>query len=389
MDVEQLLDRLGRAVALEGPDVAVRIAAHYRPQSGTGAKVFPPSYIADPAGVRYHFEERWGDSGDAVEVVILDSIQSQAGRAEAALRAQAQALGLPQLLLQTEVDGRTITVSNLEAPHRSRDAYFLDSEQDGTPFDDTPIGSALAAALPADATPFLSHAPCDLVYGVWDSHRGKRIAVRFPRIVTSEMLGWHVLRGKKGATKSDPLNLPGDSKVGIKEWRAGLATKNKKNEQEKLSELGHGMIPVTPTEATGGVAVKRITRDAVISLTGLSALRFPLPGAATADVAGRTALAAIALLGDRLAFSRGGLNLRSGCDLVLVEERVEWVQTGDRTEPLDLGVQDAKDLLVAARERLSRVGVSWNPVPVLLSPAPRLQQVIEQTFLVPDLGATS
>lgn len=388
MNLEAVVGRLEAAVSLEGLDVAIRIHAAYAPQAGASAKVFPPSYIATSDGTRYHFEERWGPDGERVSVVVLDSIQSQANRAEAALHDQAEQLGLPQVIMRTEVDGRPVTVSSLQAPHRSRDAYFLDSEVNGIRFDDTEVGSALANAMPGDATAFLRYAPYDLVYGVWDSHRGKRIAIRYPRVVTSEMLGWHVLKGKKAATKTDPNNLPGDSKVGVQEWRPALATKNKKNEQEKLSELGHGMIPVAPAETTGGVQVRSITRDAVISLTGLAALRFPTESGA-ADIAGRTALAALALLADRLAFARGGVNLRSGADLVLIDESIEWVQTGNRTELFDLDVSTAREVLSEARRRLQEAGIAWDADPVVLTPSPRLQSVIEQTFLVPELDATA
>lgn len=381
--VDDLLDRLAAAVSLESDDVAIRVAAEYQPQAGPDAKISPPTYIQDSEGSRYHLEERWGADGEKVSVVMVDSIQSQANRAEQALKPVAQELGLPQLVLRAEAAGMTITVSNLDAPHRSRDAYFVDSELDGQPFDKTEVGEALARATSEDATAHLRHAPYDLVYGVWDSHRGKRLPTKFPRVVTSEMLGWDVLRGKRGATKTDPLNMPGEDKVSTQEWR-GESTAKQRKKESPLNEIGYGMIPVAASDEAGGVSVKAITRSAVISLTGLAALRFPGAGE-NVDVPGRVALAALALLADRLAFGRAGLNLRSGCELVRSSERLEWVRAGGEAEPLDLNVDDARALLAGARERLEAAGLAWDPEPVELRPSERLRPFIERTFYVPEL----
>lgn len=385
MDTEQFLDRLAAAVRLDSDDVAIRVEAEYAPQAGPGAKVFPPTYIAAQDGTRYHFERRWDADGCATDVVLLDSVQSQANRAEVALRDAASSLGLPRLVMRAELEDRVVEVSSLDAPHRSRDAYFIDSTLDGVAFDKTDVGQALARAGTSDATAYLRYAPYDLVYGVWDSHRGKRIPTRFARSYTSEIVGWQPLRGKKAATKTDPLNLPPDQ-VPLKEWRPDLQTSNKAQKEEKLTELGHGMIPVAPGEPTGGVHVQRIVRTSVLSLTGLAALRFPVEGG-DATVAGRVALAALGLLGDRLAYGRAGLNLRSGSDLVRSSERAEWVRGGDGAEPLALDADDARALLAGAVARLAEAGVRWDPDPVVVQPTPRLREVIERTFFVPVLEA--
>lgn len=385
MDTAKFLDRLEEAVMLRSDDAAIRIHAEYEPLAGRTAKVFPPTYLPSD-GSRYHFEERWGEDGDRVKVVLLDSYQSQANRAEAALREVAEDIGLPQIVMEVEVAGRTVRVSSLDAPHRSRDAYFLDSELDGMAFDETEIGKALSAVTAQDATAALRYAPYDLVFGVWDSHRGKRIATKFPRSYSSEMVGWDAIPGQKGATKGDPLNLPGTTTVPVAEWRPGTETGQKKKVEVKLSELGHGMIPGEASEDSGGVSVTSITRDAVISLTGLARFRFPVDdGEATA--AGRTALAALALLGDRLTFAGAGLNLRSGCDLVLISERVEWVRRGGEIETFELAPADAREILDAARGRLADAGVAWSGVPVIVRPSQRLRAIIEETFTTPTLAS--
>lgn len=387
MNTNELLVRLERAVALESSDAAIRISAEYAPQAGTAAKVYPPTYLPSD-GTRYHVEKRWGPDGQERDVVILDSIQSQANRVEAALSAAAAELGLPRIVMVAELPDQTIELSSLEAPHRSRDAYFIDSEFGGRPFDKTEVGDALNRVTADNATAALRYAPYDVVYGVWDSHRGKRVALRLPRVYTSEMLGWDVKLGKRAATKGDPLNLPGDTGVPLGEWRPETATEQGKKKNVPLNELGHGMIPSTPDEAAGGVSVTSISRSAVLSLTGLAGVQFPVDGG-DATVAGRTALAALALLGDRLAFARAGLNLRSGSDLVLVKDQLEWVMVGNETEPFELDVQQARELLDAAKARLADAGVVWTDEPLRLTASDRLRKVIEQTFYVPDLDAQS
>lgn len=382
---DTLYDRLAVAVQLKGDDAAIRIHAEYEPQAGPSVKVFPPTYIPGADQVRYHFEERWGADGEPVEVVLLDSYQSQANRVEAALKANAAELRLPQLVVETEADGRSIRLSSLDVPHRSRDAYFLDSEIDGVKFDKTAIGSALNAASGDDATAFLRYAPYDLIYGVWDSHRGKRIAIKFPRAFTSEMIGWHVLRGKKSATKGDPLNLAKTTHE-YSEWRPDAQTGAKIGKTAETSDIGHGMVPTSPEESIGGVSVQSITRTAVLSLTALARLSFPT-NSADASVEGRTALAALALVGDRLAFGAAGVNLRSGSDLVLTSERIEWVRRASDPEPFDLTTTEARSLLEVARDRLASAGVDWVAEPVLLQPNSKLARLIEETFAVPELDA--
>lgn len=146
------------------------------------------------------------------------------------------------------------------------------------------------------------------------------------------------------------------------------------------------MIPAEPDETAGGVAVNRITRMAVLSFPALARLGFPLDGGSV-DREGRAVLAALALLGDRLAFARAGLHLRSGTDLVLESERVEWVSRGGKTEWV-LDLDAARDLFVLAKERLADAGVEWDPNPVVLEPAQHLKQVIEQTFTEVSLEET-
>lgn len=109
-----------------------------------GAPVFPPTVKvsgSDAAG--YLRESRYVD-GDQVEVVYLDQPQSQANRCEVALldAVRRGELFVPHVEMRTEAQN----MSNLEAPHRSRDAYFRDSlGAKGEAFDETAAGLAQTA----------------------------------------------------------------------------------------------------------------------------------------------------------------------------------------------------------------------------------------------------
>ena len=165
---DEIIDRLATALALDGDDAAIRVHAEYEPLAGPEAKVFRPTYI----GPTYHVEERWTQDGERVTVCVLDSYQSQANRVEEALKQEAQQLGLPQLVLETEVEGRPVRLSNFDTPHRSRDAYFVDSVLGGERFDRSELGKALELVDARNATAAMRHFPLDLVLGVWDPTGG-------------------------------------------------------------------------------------------------------------------------------------------------------------------------------------------------------------------------
>ena len=386
---EELYERLATAASLEGPDAALRIAATYQPAGGPEEKVSPPTYpVGDRVNAPYLFEDRW-DAGEKVKVVLVDSRQAQANRCEEAIQDDLDAgrIVLPHLTLAADVHGTPVRITSLQAPHRSRDAYFRDAETgDGDRFDKSPVGAALRTARPEDASPLYRHSPADLVYGVWDSHRSLRLAPRFPRVYTSEMVGWRAEPGSRAAGRFD-LYVSGGRKVlgGNDDWEPGDGKKG-----TELSKLGHGSIPPSifvkdkTTRADklvpGGVHVQRITRAGSLGFAGLARVRLGRLDEA-GQRAARAALAALALLGDRLAFGRPAVFLRSGADLVLVDETLSWVSRGSE-EPLDLPVDRARELFGLAVERAAEAGAPWEAVTVELRPRANLQQVLEEAYYV-------
>lgn len=356
-----------------GDDFALaRFTTTYEPGGGDGSRVFPPTFPTSRNDESpYLFEERMRD-GTPTRAVVLDQVPSEANRAEEAL-ARAQESGEITLpLLRITHDGAAqAVITGLDAPHRIYDAYWRDSLLDGTKFDKTEMGAAILATSQADATALLRYDPGSLVFGAWNSHRKGRQA-KFPRLYASEVIGWQPERGSRKAGRMDPINLTGSRKGDGDDWE--YSSTSEKTAKGKLSEIGHGNI--APNDAHGGVTITGATRFATFSLTALNRLRFG-EAAAESQVAARVLLAAYALLGDRLAFGGAGLWLRSGCDLVVQDETLEWVGRGGVAEPFSLSRREAIRLFEQAAAAAAEAGVGLEVEPIDLTPTPTLAKAID------------
>lgn len=371
MSADELYQDLLSAVAMGTDRAVLRVTATYQPAGGEGSKVFPPTYPTRD-GAHYVLESRM-IAGEERRDVLLDSVPSQANRAEEALlrarRAGLVAFPMLELRHAGDVD---VVLTSLEFPHRYADAYLRDSLVDGTKFDKSAVGTAMLSASTADATGLLVHDPGSLVFGAWNSHRKGR-QQKFPRVYSSEVVGWDPVEGSRNAGRMDPLNLVGAAKpTKDDEWDYAPAAQKAKG--ERLSEIGHGNIAPNPQH--GGVTVSSASRMATLSLAGLDRLGF---GAVSADtaVAARTVLAAYALLADRLAFGGATLWLRSGCELILTEERVEWVNRGGGTEQVTVSVETAVEVFRRAVAHAAESGLTLSTDTVVLAPSPSLARAID------------
>jgi len=370
-----LYDELERAAKLDPERALIRITTTYEPAGGPDARVFPPTYPAGPRDEHPYVIEPRRYDGQERESVLLDSVPSEANRVEEALlRAwRAKRVQIPLMLLEHEA----VTLSSLEAPHRYADAYLRDSLIDGVAFDKSDVGAAILVSTQDDASSLYEYDPGSLVYGAWNSHRKGRQA-RFPRIYESRIDGWDPKVGRRKAGRMDPLNLQG-AVVGTGDnWEHQSVLEKASARKEKggvrLSEIGHGNI--APSDAHGGVTISGATRTATLSFAALDRLGFgPAPG--EAQVAARAALAAYALLGDRLAFGAGSLWLRSGCELLVIDEVIEWVGRGGKHAPFELALNDAVELFGTARDRAQAAGLPMNLKPVTLKPNKALADAID------------
>lgn len=374
MSSEAFFDELLSAVAFEGSRAALRVVTTYEPVGGPGSRVFPPTYPPQPPQQEpYLFESRWVDGQERADV-LLDGTASQANRAEEALLRARRAGRISIPLMELRHSGAAdVLLSSLEFPHRYADAYLRDSLLDGVPFDRTDLGRALRSASAADATALFRADPGSLVFGAWDSHRKGR-QQKFPRIYSSEVIGWDPVPAKRSAGRMDPLNLTGAAKPTKdgRDWDfAATATKTR---GERLSEIGHGNV--APNPAHGGVTISSARRTATLSLAALDRLGFgDVPHEAA--LAARATLAAYALAADRLAFAAPSLWLRSGCELVLVQDRMEWLERGGATVSLTLDPSTALEVFRLAAERAAAVGLPLDTRTVELTPSAALSRAID------------
>ena len=201
--------RLRDAVA--GDAVALRSRTTLQPAGGPGDKVFPPTYAVN-RGSKYATEER--RIGDKVSrTVLLDSVASQANRAELALL-EGWDLGelsfpLPYVDFTVEAELTDLgMLTALEAPHRLADAIFRDSLLENTLFRLHDVGRAVTDAQPRNATALYRYSPTGLLFGMWDSTGPKGgLGSKFQRAYVSEIVGLDAQFGKKVSSRLDPLQI--------------------------------------------------------------------------------------------------------------------------------------------------------------------------------------
>jgi CRISPR-associated protein Csb1 len=87
-------------------------------------------------------------------------------------------------------------------------------------------------------------------------------------------------------------------------------------------------------------------------------------------------LAALALAGDRLAFDRPSVWLRSGCDLTLVQETVAFEVGGGDRESVELSLDDAIAAFVELRDRAAVAGVPAAVDIVTVTPIRSLREAM-------------
>jgi hypothetical protein len=92
------VDALVEACSDLSDDAGITIRSTLEPLSGPGGPVKPAVY----AGGLYQLDRRWDttqDPPEAVDVVVIDNVPSQANRLEAALELIHGQIGLPEIVL--------------------------------------------------------------------------------------------------------------------------------------------------------------------------------------------------------------------------------------------------------------------------------------------------
>lgn len=394
--------------AVVGSGAAFRCITQYQPAGGPGDKVFPPTYSPSEDRPRderspYATEQRINpDTGEIRECVLLDSVASQANRMELELL-RARRAGLVDLpLLEARFDRDDLplkfTVTSLEAPHRIADALFRDSRLDGKMFRQSDTGKLLDNAGAGNAAGIFGICPTALLFGFWDS-TGPRggLGVKFQRAITSEIVGYDAVPGKKTASRIDPASI----RAGVRplyeradksdehpHWtleREQAAGGNRprtlgRGSEGRPSEANHGNV--TPTISDGGFTISGAVQTTTLSLAVIRRLRFPLNGGADSDAvvdaAARTVLTALGLAAGTMA--RTDTDLRSRCHL-LPQNPVVWELVGQPGQPpaeFPLDAMSALQLLNAAIDVAVGKGLPWEGV-ISLAPSDELLELVKRS----------
>lgn len=423
-------DELRAGVA--GDAVGIRCRTVLQPLGGPGDKVFPPTYgIVDNPETRYAVEDRYvpsgmGDGGSVSRAVVLDSVASQANRFELALLEAIRRGDLAAPV--TSVDFRPVAelagldrISDYEAPHRIFDALLRDSYDGEHLFRNGPTGRAITEARPRDAAGLYHHSPHTLVFGGWDSTgpRGGQGA-KYERAITSEIVALGIEPGKRTASRIDPAGIelragplyqapdgtwtldpdeaerdPGGKPklLGAKDAKDGGPQGGREPGRPSQANLGNVSPSIDPR--AGGVTAQEITGTTVLSFIQLRRLRFPAGldrspfddhRRREAELAARTALAALGLTAAVLAFEQG-FDLRSRCVLVTTGPvTFEAVARGGTVLPFDLSGADALKLVAEAADRAAAAGLPWRDGELSLRPADRLAELIRRSISLTAAG---
>jgi CRISPR-associated protein Csb1 len=416
-------DELRAGVA--GESVGIRCRTVLQPLGGEGDKIFPPTYsVENTAETKYATEKRRvtspdGNGTSVVDAVVLDSVASQANRLELALLDAVRRgdLALPVTSVDFSQSGLPgfDRISDYEAPHRIFDALLRDSYHGDSLFRNGLVGRAITEARPRDAAALYHHSPHTLVFGGWDS-TGPRggLGAKYERAITSEIVALEIETGVRTASRIDPAGI--ENAAVLYEGKDGEAWVLDKTEAEvdgkgnpKLlgaKEGGRGGEAGRPSQANlgnvtpsidnknGGITARQIVGTTVLSFIQLRRLRFPTKpdgtafGAARAEaeVAARTALAAVGLAATALAFEEG-FDLRSRCVLVADGPvTFELVKRDNTVVPFDLSSVDALKLVDECADRAAAAGLPWRADELVLRPADRLVELIKRSQ---DIAPTS
>lgn len=393
---ELTFEKLRGAVA--GEAVALRSRTTLQPAGGPGDKVFPPTYaVAQTAEHKYAVEERV--VGNEVKTtVLLDSVASQANRAELALLEgwESGELDFPVPFVDFTVDDELADLGKLtvlEAPHRIVDAIFRDSLLDETLFRLSDVGRAITNANPRDATALFRYSPTALLFGVWDSTGPKGgLGSKFQRAYVSEIVGLDAKIGQKVGSRLDPLQIERDAAIVFEHadpeqhWtldpEESVKVKGKpkpKGADGRPAEINHGNIAPTIDSLSGGVTISGAAQTTVISLAALRRLRFAGHDRRT-QTAARTAIAALGVAA--IAYQHDmDYDLRSRCLLIPEHSpRIELIgRDGSAPEVVTVDPSRAAGLLQAATALAEETGIGWESGEKRLVPAPKLVELIKRS----------
>jgi CRISPR-associated protein Csb1 len=326
--------------------------------------VIAPARYAGRSGSEFVYERRFLEDSFRT-TTLVDSKSSQNNRSEDGLQAARRDGGPAKMIPTVVVSYDDKELSDWQLPHRIFDAHVRAATEDGTPVVDQTWYRALRDATHADLSALFTVSPITLAFGGWDSSRG-RGQMRLRGLYVSELFGIvdddDRRLSKRSGARLDPLGQdfhvtpdefealldrqrPHMSPKTVKKLEGELAKSRKRNDQTlSAASLGLGGVP-PGIDAPYGVSVPEVRRARTYSLAGLRRLRFG--GSADDDVAARTALLAVILLG--AAYADADPDIRAYCD---VSAPRATVLLDDEPVELDLSIEATTALLASAIDRL-------------------------------------
>ena len=356
-------------------------------------KVFPPTY----EGGKYAEEKRRiKGHTEAVPCVLLDSVQSQANRMEAALQRAwvKERIDLPVIVVDlSTVNHPTLTkISSLQAPHRIADAILRDSMLDGVYFRESRIGKEMDKLGSENANPLLRHCPTALLFGMWDStYKRGGLGVKFARCIVSEIIGINVQIGSKAAIRMDPIQIKKTAVEAIYRsdeefWTLDpkMAKLDKSKKPIKFGDgtpasVVHGNIPTKLTP--GGFTIDEAEQTTVLSLPSIRRLRFPHSDS-KAEQSCQVYIAALGLLATALAIE-DGFSLRSRCELN-PKHAVEWEllgAPGQTPQHYSLSADEAIKVYKLALDECRKVGCQIETTSIELQPSEKFKKLITESMV--------
>ena len=394
--------------AVMGKAVALRSRITLQPVGGEGDKVFPPSYsVSNQSKHKYAVEEREVGGDKPSTTILLDSVASQANRAELALlngweRGELK-FPVPYVDFSHDegaTDYERLTV--LEAPHRLADAIFRDSILDNTLFRLSDIGRAITDATPRNATNLFRYSPTSLLFGMWDSTGPKGgLGSKFQRAYVSEIVGFDAQVGIKVGSRIDPLQIekvastdrvynsadpsqvwthdPDNAEKDGKGKLVHASRGSDSGEAGQPSKINHGNIPPSIDAQAGGVTISRALQTTVISFAALRRLRCK-EHSKEAEIAMHTAVAALGVAA--IAYQHEmDFDLRSRCLLLPTHSpKLELLhRDGSPSEVVNVNQQSAAEILREAAGQSIELGIGWETEEIRLKPAPKLLELIRRS----------
>ncbi len=243
----------------DGP-AALVVREHLIPVEGADAVFFPPTYAPSRKGEKsgYNIDT----ASDGSNVVLVDSVGSQANRMEPMFKEKPYSSLVPQIVIKAGEK----EVNLLDAGHRAGDAIARCSALKDV------LNKAFEAILKSsNALPLARIAPTSLVFGVWDS---RDTQAKLPRLIASTIRAYNVRPLTRSAQYIPPVDYLG--KAIQSEKIKGLEEPGKESDKELFAECGFGHVPSTGSHG-GVIAEGGIRRDAVLALSALRLLTADTP----------------------------------------------------------------------------------------------------------------